>query len=180
MRTAIATFVGALIVFIWQFLSWGLLEFHRSAQEYTPKQDQILEFLNQQFSEDGAYFLPNLPKGASQEEYEAYSNETMNKPWVQIYYHKSMNMSMPMNMARGFAVDLVLVFLMVWILGKMPDSNIVTSVLVCLGVGMIGFLYHPYTNHIWFQTFDLNAHLLDGTIPWILLGGWLGWFLNRK
>lgn len=64
-KTIIGSLVGAIIMFLWQFLSWGPTQLHRPAQDYTPKQDSILSYLNSQFSEDGSYFLPSYPKDAS-------------------------------------------------------------------------------------------------------------------
>ena len=62
----IAALVGGIIIFIWQTLSWtAILNLHHGSQEYTPKQDTIMSFLNTQFSEDGSYFLPGVPKGPS-------------------------------------------------------------------------------------------------------------------
>ena len=43
----VATLVAALILFIWQFLSWGLINIHASEMSYTPKQDSVLQFLSQ-------------------------------------------------------------------------------------------------------------------------------------
>ena len=67
-KTLIGSLVGAVILFLWQFVSWTAAELHRPAQAYTPKQDSILQYLSTQFTEDGTYFLPTYPDGASMEE----------------------------------------------------------------------------------------------------------------
>ena len=69
-KLIIGSIVGGIIIFLWQFISWAALNLHHASQEYTPKQDSILSYLNTQFSEDGAYLLPNYLPGTSREEME--------------------------------------------------------------------------------------------------------------
>lgn len=63
-KMIVGALVGGLLVFIWQFLSWTMLNMHGSQQKYTPNQDSILNFLSTQLTEDGTYFLPNAAPGA--------------------------------------------------------------------------------------------------------------------
>ena len=46
-KQLVGTLVAGLILFLWQFVSWNVLQFHRAEMEYTPKQDQIMEALVQ-------------------------------------------------------------------------------------------------------------------------------------
>jgi hypothetical protein len=55
-----------------------------------------------------------------------------------------------------------------------------TIVLSSLFVGLIVFLNAHYTNFIWYQTFDIWAHLADAIVSWGLTGLWLAWWFNRK
>ena len=57
-KTIIGTLVGGIILFMWQFLSWTALDLHRSAQNYSPKQDTILSYLSANLEKEGGYFLP--------------------------------------------------------------------------------------------------------------------------
>jgi len=179
-KIIIASIVGGIIMFVWQFMSWGALDFHRSSQEYTPNQDEIISFLNTKFDKDGGYFLPNSPEGTSSEDMEAQMKDSMGKPWVQIYYHKEMNMSMGMNMFRGLAVDIFTFFLLAWILSKISGNTFGTTVMVSLATGLMCFFNTQYVNHIWYETFDVNASFVDAIVSWGLVGAWLGWWLNRK
>ena len=52
-KNIIGAVVGGIIIFFWQFVSWGPGEFHYAAQQYTSKSDTILQFLQNQFSEEG-------------------------------------------------------------------------------------------------------------------------------
>lgn len=179
-KSIIGALVGAIIIFLWQFLSWTMLDLHRAANEYTPKQDSIMAFLNTQFSEDGAYMLPCLPTGASMEDHEKLAKDATGKPWAQVVYHKAMNYNMGANIARGFVVNLIMVWLACWIFTKLNSQSFGTIFMATLFVGLIVFLNAPYTMHIWYQTRDVNAHLIDALVGWGVTGLWLGWWLKKS
>ncbi len=180
-KMIIGAIVGAIILFVWQFLTWGALNLHQSQQRYTPKQDSILNYLNSQFSEDGGYFLPTSAPGTSQADMEKQMQESEGKPWAQIFYHKSMAgmNKMFMNMGRGLAVNIVIMLMLCWLLLKIPSPSFGTIFMGTLGTGLISFLHSPYTMHIWYETFDVMVHFTDALISWGVAGLWLGWWLRR-
>ena len=106
-KSLIAALVGGLILFMWQFLSWGLLNLHYSQNSYTANQDEIYELLRNKLTE-GEYFIKTVPKGASPEQQQALQEDLAGQPWMQIKYHEKWEMNMPMNMARGLIIDIVL------------------------------------------------------------------------
>lgn len=174
----IATLVAALILFVWQFLSWSLINIHGSEMQYTSNQDSILEFLSTNL-EEGSYFLPTVRPGATSEEMESAMSEATGKPWAQISYHDSMSNNMGLNMIRGFVVDVVAAFLLVWLLLKFENLTFSTAVMASLAVGFIGYLTIPYLNSIWFES-ETWSYVIDTVVQWGLIGGWLGWYLTRK
>ena len=178
-KLIIGALVGGIIFFIWQTLSWTMLNLHGSTQKYTPNQDTILAVLGSQLAEEGSYFLPNVAPGSTNEEMEKYYESVTGKPWAQVSYHKAMEMNMGVNMMRGFVVDLVAVFLLCWLLLKMPDLSMQTSILASVAVGVIGYLTTEYSSSIWYET-NTIPDLIDAVVAWALCGAWLGWWINRK
>lgn len=178
----IGALVGAIIIFTWQFLSWGLLNLHHAQQEYTPKQDSVMAFLKTQFTEDGSYLMPNSAPGSSNEEMEKNMKANEGKPWVQLSYHTSMKGmdGMVMNMARGLLVNIVMVWILCWLFSKISLPSFGTILLGTLGVGIIVFFNAPYTQHIWYDSFDLMAHFADAIVSWGATGIWLGWWYSRR
>ncbi len=178
----IASLVGGIILFVWQFLTWGVLNLHEAQQKYTPKQDSILAYLGTQFNDDGAYFMPNYPPGTSRDEMEKQMKTSEGKPWAQVIYHKSMPgmNSMFMNMGRSLLVNIFIVWLLCWLLVKIPSPSFSTIFLGTLGTGIIIFLHAPYTMHIWYGSFDLMAHFTDALVAWGITGLWLAWWLRRQ
>ncbi len=177
-KTLIATIVGALILFIWQFLSWAMLNIHQSQMSYTPQQDQILDALNTANLEEGTYFLPNVPPGTSSEDAAAQMEGREGNPWAIVSYRQDLKMAMGMNMFRAFIGNFVAIWILCWFLMKIPGLDLKTSLYVCIGVGLIGYLTINYLNSIWFENNSI-PDLIDAVVSWGLVGLWLGWWLPR-
>lgn len=176
-KLIIAAIIGGSFLFIWQFLSWQVLQIHASTNQYTPKQDSILAYLNDQFHEDGYYVLPNYPDNASTEEAEKIFAERMGKPWVQIFYHQKMEDNMLSNMARGVVADILAVLLLSWLLIQVKELNLKTAILASLAVGLLSWLTTSYLNAIWYDYPSL-PDLIDAIVSYTVIGGWLGWYLG--
>lgn len=176
-KLLIGAAVGALILFVWQFLSFALLGIHNSQMGHTPNQDAILKVLEENL-EEGTYFLPRAEIGASMEEEEALMNERMGKPWAMVSYHDSLSNNMGMNMLRGFVIDFVSALLLAWLLMKMANLTVQTSVMASLAVGLIGYFTINYLNSVWFETNSI-PDLIDAIVQWTLTGAWLGWWLTK-
>ena len=179
-KMIIASIVGGIIIFLWQFVSYAGANLHEDAQQYTSQEKNILAFLESQGLQEGGYIVPNVPPGASTEQREAYMKDNGGKPWASIQYHKSMDTGMAMNMVRGLLVNFIILYLFCWMLMKIPGLNFRTALLASLGLGLIVFLNSHYTNYIWYKNFDIRASLIDAVVSWGLVGIWLGFYLTRK
>lgn len=177
-KLLIGALVGGTILFFWQFLSWSILGIHDAMQTHTPKQTEVLKYLDENLDE-GFYYLPTLPKGHSNEDMEKLMNDSMGKPWAQIYMHKSLEMSMGSNLGRGFATSLLAVLLLTWVLMKIGKSSFIDILLSCLAIGVMSYLTTSYAVSIWYQTISMGD-LIDAIVSWGLVGAWLGWWLNRE
>lgn len=180
MKTFIGALVGGILIFIWQFLSWTMLQSHDKTMQYTPKQDSVLTYLNSQFSGDGSYMMPRSAPGTSMKECQEHMKNAIGKPWAMVVYHTSMKDNMGSNMLRNLVVNILAIWLLCSILAGITVNTFGKTFLACLFTGLIIFLQGPYVMHIWYESFDIWAHLADYVISWTLVGLWLGWFLNRR
>ncbi len=171
----IATIVAGVILFVWQFISWAAVNFHKSEQMYTPNQDAVIQMLSENL-EPGTYYIPQAAPGEDQM---AALEKYGGKPWAVVSYHASMPTEMGMNLFRGFVVDLLAAFLLVWILMNFSNLTFKTAMLGSLAVGAIAYLTIPYMNSIWFEG-NTTGYIIDLIGQWGLVGAWLGWYLTRK
>src|SRR5689334_20026790 len=81
----IASFVGAIIMFVWSFLAWTVLPIHANTYMYTPAQDAILKTLSESNLESGTYGMPSAP---TREEAMKMHASNVGKSGAQIFYLK--------------------------------------------------------------------------------------------
>lgn len=182
-KTIVPSIVGGIIIFVWQFLSWPVLNLHKAANHYTPNQDAILTALNANLPEEGGYIVPGLPENASKEDHEKLMKEANGKPWATIQYHKSQEAStgaMITNMVRALLTNIIMIWIFCWILYRINTANFGTIFIASLFTGLIVFLSSPYIISIWYKWFDITAHFIDAIVSWGLSGLWLAWWFTRR
>ena len=178
-KQLIGALLGGLILFFWQFASYGPGNIHGSQMQHLPQQDAILQALADNNVPEGEYFMPRLPLDADQAAADEYMNSNIGKPWAQVMYHHSMENTFGSNLARGFIIDFLSVFFLAWILMQMRDFDFKKAVLTSVAVGLIGYMTISYLDSIWFKSNSI-PDLIDTIVQWGLCGAWLGWWLNRK
>jgi hypothetical protein len=169
-RKLLFSIIGAIVIFAWQFLSYAMPNFHKSASRYTPAQDSILKVLENQGLSEGMYLLGQPDPSLSPAQQQAAMESIEGKPWAVINYHKVNSMSMALPMIRGILVCFVISFLLFWLFLQQKNPSLTNRLLLSLAVGMIGFFFVPYTNFIWYKAPDIFAHFADAIIPWLILG----------
>ena len=106
--------------------------------------------------------------------------QAMGKPWAIIDYKAAMSTNMGMNMTRGLIIDVIMVWLLISLLLK---GNIKTTggiLYSSIVIGILSFLFFPYTNFIWYESPGIYIELLDAIACWTLCGLWLGFYLREK
>ena len=178
----IASLVGGIIIFLWQFLSWNVAGIHNGDTKYHPRQTEIMNALSANITEDGMYMLPTTAPGASRADEEKLMEDMKGKPVASIMYIKSFEVNMVRSMIRGFLVDVFLVFLLIYILTRGGTPPFIRVVAGSVSTGLFTWLWGPYTGHIWFNLpwDSISGHLIDALVAWGICGLWLGWFMNRR
>src|SRR6187401_1816179 len=141
----IGSIVGAIIVFLWQFLSWTILPVHSGEAKYTPAEKEILNSLSASLKEDGVYMIPTAPPGTTKDDHEKIMKDMEGKPWATVIYRSSYKLDMVMPIIRGFLIDLVLVFLLIYIITRAGTPRAMRVFAASIAVGLFTFLVCPYT-----------------------------------
>ena len=178
-KLIIGALVGCIIVFGWQTLSWTMLKLHDPEYKQAANQDAVINSLSSQLSEEGQYLIPRSNINASTKEMEDFQKSQEGKPWAVVSYHQASDTDMATNIIRGFLATLVALFLVCWILSK-QNSTFAITFMSCLFIGVVGYLFIPYSGHIWFKTPGAMTHFIDAVVAWGLCGLWLGWWMNRN
>lgn len=178
MKLIVGALVGGFILFMWQFASYAALDLHYDQMAHTPNNDKIMQVLSENLTE-GQYMVPRVAQDASEEEMNQYMVSAEGKPWAMISYHNTLTNDMPMNMLRGFIINVLAAGLLCFILLKIPNRTFLSVLTSSLAVGLIGYLTINYLDTIWFKGTSI-PDLIDAVVQWGLCGVWLGWWLNRS
>lgn len=190
-KFTIASLIGALIIFIWSFLSWTMLPIHLHTFHYTPKQDTVVNVLNKSLPSTGVYMTPmadNRNVGLFDSKYREADENMMKtmvgKPSAIIFYTASNGPMNPMQFVIGLLLDLfAVVFAIVLFVMAKDKLNtffmrwwmfIVIGVLISLNTYLIewNWMYYPW--HY------IKGMVLDVLVEWGLCGAWLAWYLGRS
>lgn len=178
-KLLIGALVGGILVFAWQTLSWTMLNLHEAEYKQAPNQDALISSLGQ--LEEGQYMVPRANDNATQKEMQDFQKKMLDekKPWAVINYHKAYETDMTMNIIRGLLTAIIAAFFVCWVLMK-QKSTFGTTFISSILIGVAGYLFIPYSGHIWFENPGATTHLIDALVSWGLCGLWLGWWLNRN
>ncbi|HYJ37011.1 MAG TPA: hypothetical protein VEV87_00280 [Chitinophagaceae bacterium] len=177
----VGSIVGAILLFLWQFISWSLAGLHDKEFKYVEAQDQLMSTLSSTLKEDGQYMLPQAAPGASNEEKQKLMEQMAGKPYAMINYKAAYKGDMITPMIRSFFVDLVIILLLIFVVGRTTTLSFGSVWMGSLAVGFVGWLWYPYTQNIWFQTpiEVVTGALMDWFIAFSIVGLWLGFWLPR-
>jgi len=170
----IYTLLGGTILFFWQFLSHAALNLHAASQEYTPLQTEILEAISATGIEPGQYMLGQPGPTETMEAYEMAAEAFVGKPWGLLNYQTADHTDMTMNLVRGYLIALIVAALFYWLVTNLAAVDRGKGLLVGVAVGMMAYFLEPYSDFIWYKTPGIVAHLMDGIIPWAILGALAG------
>ena len=179
-KLVIGAIVGGILVFAWQTLSWTVLNLHAKEYQKAPSQDTIMRFLNTQFTETGQYMIPTVDENATAEERQKVMDAMQGNPWAVVSYHKAYTTNMVNNILRGLAVSIISVLFVCWILASNPNRSFGGIFISTMLIGIVGYLFIPYSAAIWFETPGTITNFIDTLMSWGFCGIWLGWWLSRK
>ncbi len=177
MKITIGAIAGGIILFIWQFISYGMADLHYSQMAYTPHQEEILNLLSEVELEEGEYFLPRLPKDRTADQHE-FMMEQQGRPWVMLQYHHELETTFFSNLVRALITNSLAVGILCWLLLQFRELSMTSSIIAAVGIGVMAYCTTTYLNSIWYKT-NTWPDLLDAVVPWVLTGAWLGWWLRR-
>lgn len=179
-KLVIGALVGGILVFLWQTLSWTALQLHNKEYGKAPGEEAIMQTLNSQLKEDGQFRVPAVDENASSEQMEKIMADMQGKPWAIVSYHKAYKADMVTNILKGLAAAIISALFVCWILTTNPNRAFGGIFIATVLIGITGFLYIPFNNHIWWEASGAVTNLIDVLISWGLCGIWLGYWLKRK
>jgi len=184
MRNIITTLVGALIIFIFQAMSWMVLPIHKDAMKYTPAEEGIMTALNSGLNEHAVYHIPGNPPGISKDREEEIRVSMIGKPTALIIYNPATEDNMAKSMLIGYILNFIAVWLVVLIINLAPQTFNTFSLKFALTMifAMFTLMQSTLMAWNWWNTpwHYLSGEAIDLVISWALAGIWIAWFMGRS
>lgn len=188
----IGSLVGAIVLFIWSFLSWAILPIHLRTYKYTPAQDSIMKYLNNgNLPESGVYLMPMADnRNASnfdekyQEESQQVMKEYVGSPMIAVSYLKEGYVMNGFTIMRGFLFNFLAVLALCIMLS--PALSLRSSFFgrwwLILVAGLFVNACVPLVQYNWMAVpynFTIDM-VLDNFLNWGVTGLWLAYYFKPK
>lgn len=181
-KAIIGALVGAIIFFVFQSIMW-MGGFHNDFSTYTPNQAPIMQTLNANLSQDGAYMMPSADLAApdAEAQNEKLMTEGMGKPWAMVFYHTKLNGMDPIYMVKGFLFNFFGCFIVALILISGAYNTFGKRFAVSMGFSAFALLLCTLTEMNWwdFPWHYVKSTVIDMILGWALVSLWLAKYAKR-
>jgi hypothetical protein len=185
MRIAVAALLGAIVLFLWQFLAHMVLPIGEMGFRQPQNEDVVLQAVTTGLPAPGIYYLPSVApeKMGDEAVMKAWAEKAKKNPWVFAVVNPPPEgdpMSMAPHLIKQFIVNLICAFLVAWMLAALPWT-LGMRVAGAFVFGIFGWLANivPQWNWYRFPTDFMIANLLEQGIGWLLAGVLIAWWLGR-
>ncbi len=185
MRIAVAALFGAIVVFLWQFVSHMILPIGVMGFRAPQNEQAVLQTAASGLPESGIYLLPYLAPekmkdAAAMQEWtqRAQKNPAM---FVVVSPPNTMAANMAPELIKQFVTNLLGALLIAFVLGAAAWS-FGMRVLGALAFGIFGWLLDIVPMWTWykFPADYVIGNLLDQGTGWLLAGIAMAWWLGRR
>jgi hypothetical protein len=185
MRIAIAALFGAIVIFLWQFVSHMLLPIGEMGFRAPQNESAVLQAASSGLPDSGMYLLPYLSpeKMNDAAAMQDWTERARKNPslFVVVSPPNTITANMTPELIGQFIIDLLGALLVAFLLAATTWS-FGMRVLGALAFGVFGWLLDivPMWNWYKFPADFMVGNLLDQGIGWLLAGIVIAWWLGRR
>lgn len=185
MRIGTAALLGAIVIFVWQFVSHTLLPIGEMGFRLPQNEDVVLQAVTTGLPQSGIYALPHIDPAKMGDE--STMNAWIEKEKVSPYAFVVVAApnpdagSMSRELGTQFVSNLIAALLAAWLLAA-TAWGFGARVLGAAAFGVFGWLANivPQWNWYRFPGDFLLGNLIDQAIGWTLAGIAIAWWLGRR
>src|SRR5579885_2512961 len=181
MRIAVAALFGAIVVFLWQFVSHMILPIGVMGFRAPQNEQAVLQTAASGLPESGIYLLPYLApeKMKDAAAMQEWTQRAQKNPAMFVVVSPPNNMAA--ELIKQFVTNLLGALLIAFVLGAAAWS-FGMRVLGALAFGIFGWLLDIVPMWTWykFPADYVIGNLLDQGTGWLLAGIAMAWWLGRR
>ncbi|KUG24787.1 hypothetical protein ASZ90_005401 [hydrocarbon metagenome] len=173
-RKIVSLIAGALILFVWNALSWMVLPFHSNTLNSIPDNAINTELLKEHLTKDGVYHYPGFPKDDTPQALKEIENRIETGPRITLMVFKSGKTELfsAVSFLGSIAINFVTVFLLYSLIHLSRVQTTKTILLMTLFVALIIGFASDLAQMNWYL-FPLSytiLNMVDHLIPFLLVG----------
>jgi hypothetical protein len=174
----LGTILGALMAFLWSWISWELLGWHEKGMLSFQNEDEVSAMVVLHTSKDGIYLLPSAPpsEGMTAEQKKQAQVATMAKMQSGPVMFAAVRRGGFNSFVRVLIIQLLSLlaaaFLLTWLLLQTCKLTYVRKVAFLAAVGLAASVIADLPNWNWwgFSGSYTAVNVADSTITWLIAG----------
>lgn len=174
----LGTILGALMAFLWSWISWELLGWHEKGMLSFQNEDEVSAMVALHTSKDGIYLLPSAPpsEGMTAEQKTQAQATTMAKMQSGPIMFAAVRRGGFNSFVRVLIIQLLSLlaaaFLLTWLLLQTCKLTYVRKVAFLAAVGLAASVIADLPNWNWwgFSGSYTAVNVADSTITWLIAG----------
>lgn len=185
MRIGIAALLGAIVVFVWQFLAHMVLPIGMMGFRMPQNEDAVLQAVATGLPTSGIYMLPSVDPAKMSDEavMKVWSEKAMKNPNVFVVVNPPPEnvLTMTPQLIKQFITNFIGALLAAFVLGA-AAFTFGARVIGALAFGIFGWVMNTVPLWTWyrFPTDFMVGGFLEQGIGWLLGGFAIAWWLGRS
>ncbi len=186
-KILLAGLLGAIVAFVWGFISWVVLPWHNMVMNKIKNEDAVVEVLEANFDRTGVYVFPGYEESQPMDSpvNQAVAEKFRRGPVGTIMYKIEGRDAMdPRQFVFGFFIYFIGASFLAMLLSLATDKLVKYCHRVIF-VGMIG-LFASVVSHLsdwnwlWYPTRFSLVNSADLTLTWIFAGLVIAWIIKPE
>ncbi len=181
-RVFVAGLLGAVVIFVWSFLSWVVFPFHTMTFNDIPNEDAVVTAIGDNITETGVYMYP----GFANDDSSMTAKHTMGPRIPFMVFHKEGAPEMPPSIfVFGFLFNFIAATIVAWMLSRCSADKLMRYGQRVLFVTMFGVFLAIFTDLMnWnYMQYPMNfviVNAYDNVVTWALAGTVIAWRIDPK
>jgi len=182
-KLILATLLGMVALFVWQFIAWTVVMLHESTLSSYPGDTEVIKELTVNLPSTGVYYYPPMPAESGGEAMNAWVAQHKAGPLLTISIMKEgADPYNPLPFVWGIIINFLMVLLVAYILNRTLSAwpRYFQRVGFVIAFSVFAWLGSSALNSIWlYQPWDYSLVMLaDLIIGWTLVGLILAWMIK--
>jgi hypothetical protein len=170
-KIALATVLGALVVFVWNAISWQLLPWHRATISTFKDENNVIEVLKENSDGNGVYLVPNPPGQQGQDRKQEALGRMIRGPVAFVSFQQE-GVKFGVLFAKEIIRTLLAALLITLLLTKTTGLTTLGGAVFVATIALVSsILVHLQGwTHFYFSSEYTAVMVIDLTLAWFLAG----------